>query len=624
MCGFYGSISAEFNYSESFLKDISNSINHRGPDAHNFIKDFVGKNHIYLDHCRLSIIDLSKNGTQPFVSEDKNFILVFNGEIYNFYEIREKLEKKNIKFKTKTDTEVLLQAWIMWGKDCLNQFSGMFAFSILDKRKQKIFLVRDNFGMKPLYYYKDKNNLFFASEIICILKILKRKVTVNTNKSYDYLIYGNHDDNHETFFSEIFQLRPGELLSMDLATNFIEKQKWWNPKTNLIDNISFETAKNNIKKTFLESVKKHLISDVEIGVALSGGVDSSAIACAIKNLYPEKKINLLSFIPEHEKDNEIYWIEKVEKYLGEKSLKISQSNINLIQTIDELIELQGEPFSDTTILAEYLIFKEAKKKGIKVLLMGHGGDEVFVGYDGFPGAIIKTYFKNNQFISLLKFCFHWKNRTKQSYFSLIKKISKEIFDYKIRDYLLNLIGFKKKPDWISSNYLKNNSVSLGSKFEKINFVNNRNLANKQLENIFFNSLPAMLRYADRSSMKNSIECRLPFLNEDLINQCLSFPENFLVSKEGNTKYIFKESMKNIVPKDIINRKDKIGYLNNNDKLINTMIENTDIDPEIGLFNKFKLKEFLYKKNHNKYVVLQKWRIINFLRWRNIFKQYLSY
>ena len=365
MCGFYGFVSKKFEYSKDELKDISNLIYHRGPDAHNSTKDYIGKNYVYLDHNRLSIIDLSENGTQPFESEDKNFVLVFNGEIYNFHEIREKLKKKNIKFKTKTDTEVLLSAWIMWGEDCLKELRGMFSFSILDRNEQRIILVRDNFGMKPLYYYKDKNNFFFASEIICILKLLKKKTGININKAYDYLIYGNHDDSKETFFMNIFQLRPGELLSMDLNTNFIEKKKWWNPKTDLIPNISFDAAKIKIRDVFLESINKHLISDVKIGIALSGGIDSSAIACAIKHLYPEKKINLLSFISENQKDNEIYWIEKIEKYLGEKSIKISQSNANLSQAIDELIELQGEPFSDTTILAEYLIFKEAKKKVLK-------------------------------------------------------------------------------------------------------------------------------------------------------------------------------------------------------------------------------------------------------------------
>ena len=198
MCGFYGLVSRSFHYSFDELNNISQSIYHRGPDANGSIKEIIDKKHVYFNHNRLSIIDLTENGTQPFKSEDENYILIFNGEIYNFKEIREELIDKNIIFKTKTDTEVLLKAWIEWGEKSVVKLKGMFSFSILDK-KNKIFLVRDNFGMKPLYYYKDEENFFFASEIICILKLLKKKIEINFDRSYQYLIYGNHDDTNETF-----------------------------------------------------------------------------------------------------------------------------------------------------------------------------------------------------------------------------------------------------------------------------------------------------------------------------------------------------------------------------------------------------------------------------------------
>jgi len=621
VCGFFGIISENIDYSNKELDNISKSINHRGPDAHNSIKKKVGENYVYLDHNRLSIIDLSDQGTQPFISEDKNFILVFNGEIYNFQEIRKTLEKKKIKFKTKTDTEVLLNAWIEWREDCLNKFKGMFAFSIVDVKQQKIFLVRDNFGMKPIYFYQNKGKFFFASEIICILKLLREKINLNFDKIYDYLVYGNHDNTHETFFMNIFQLRPGEILSIDLNSNLIIKKKWWKPKTDLVENISFEKAKEKIKKDFLESVKKHLISDVKVGIALSGGIDSSAIACATKILDPKKEIILISFLPENKKDNESYWVKKIENHINTKSIKISQSEINLPSTVDEVIELQGEPFGDTTIIAEYLIFKEAKKNNIKVLLMGHGGDEVYVGYDGFPGAIIKSHLKNLKIINLLKFCFNWKKRNKATLFSLVKKISNEFFSGRIKSYLLNFTGIKEKPNWINRDFYKKRNISIGIKKKFNNYKSNRNLANKQLDNIYYQNLPAMLRYADRSSMKNSIECRLPFLNDNLFSYSLKLPENYLVSNKGVTKYIFKESMREIVPNKVLDREDKIGYFNNDDELINRMIKLTKLDNELEMFNLENLKKFLLNKNNNN---LQKWRIINFMRWKNIFREYLHF
>ena len=621
MCGFYGVVAKDFDYTKNELKDISTSINHRGPDSHNSIKEHLGKNYIYFDHNRLSIIDLSDNGTQPFYSEDKNFILVFNGEIYNFKEIRKILEKKNIRFTTNTDTEVLLNAWIEWGEDCLSKLRGMFSFSILDKSKQKIFLIKDNFGMKPLYFFKDENKFFFASEIICILKLLKKKISINYKKTYDYLIYGDHDNSSDTFFTGIFQLRPGEILTMDLKKNSIKRLKWWHPQTNLVKNISFEDAKLKVRENFLESVQKHMISDVEIGIALSGGVDSSAIACAVKYLNPKKKINLFSFITETKEEDETHWIEVVEKHLNEKSIKISQSKIELSSMIDEIIEFQGEPFGDTTIIAEYLIFMKAKQENIKVLLMGHGGDEIFAGYDGFPGIIIKTYVSNLQFLKLLKFCYYWIKRNKSSLFILIKKVGNEFFTGKFKTFLLYFAGVKQKPNWINKDFFKKKNIIFGVNKKKHHVKNNRNLANKQLDNIFYNNLPAMLRYADRSSMKNSIECRLPFLNSDLFIHSLTLPENFLVTNKGITKYIFKESMKDIVPKEILNRKDKIGYFNNDNDFIQRVLKNTELNSDLDLFDLPNLNKFL--NNNNSHNNLQKWRIINFIRWKNIFSKFIA-
>lgn len=219
MCGFYGIVSKKFNFSKKNLKEITSSIKHRGPDMHGSINEVIDNKYIYFDHNRLSILDLSNNGTQPYVSEDKNFIMVFNGEIYNFKEIKKVLENKNITFNSNTDTEVLFKSWIYWGDKCLEKLIGMFSFAILDRRTKKISLIRDNFGMKPLYFYKDSDNFYFSSEIICILKIHNKKFEVNLDRTFDYLIKGNCDDTDETFFKNIYQLRPGEILSLDINKN---------------------------------------------------------------------------------------------------------------------------------------------------------------------------------------------------------------------------------------------------------------------------------------------------------------------------------------------------------------------------------------------------------------------
>ena len=262
------------------------------------------------------------------------------------------------------------------------------------------------------------------------------------------------------------------------------------------------------------------------------------------------------------------------------------------------------------MLSEYVLFKKAKEQNIKVLIMGHGGDEVFGGYDGFPLTILNTYLSNFQLLKFFKFSYHWIKNKSYSLPILVSKI-KNVF-FKQRDV----------PKWINRKFsfdIKN----LKKKNEKKHlFKKTKKLANTQLKHILYRNLPPMLRFADRSSMKNSIECRLPILNDDLLSIFLNLNQKFIVSDKAVSKYIFREALSDILPKKILNRKNKIGYNLPNAKIITKLLKTTKLENNLDLFDNYELKKFLLDNSTNNSILLQKWRIINFIKWKKIFKEYL--
>jgi|688.fasta_scaffold34117_2 asparagine synthase (glutamine-hydrolysing) len=622
MCGIIGSYSSE---SENQLKiNLENGlsvINHRGKDDRgiNSFKIKEGFN-LFLGHSRLSIIDLSIAGHQPMLSSDESYALVYNGEIYNYKEIRDKLEKENIIFNTNTDTEVLLKMIINWGLDSLIQIKGMFAFAFFDKRLNKLYLVRDAFGIKPLYYKFDNQSLYFCSEIQGISKLTNESFDADIDVSTQYLLYGLYDNTEKTFFKDVFQVMPACFLTIDFSSNNlnITKTQWWNPS--IIENkkISFEEALFKTKSIFEENIKLHLISDVPIGVALSGGIDSSSVVCMINKINPEFVINTFSYIAKDSEFDESYWIDIVNNNTNSKSNKILVEDDELLNDIYDLIQSQGEPFGGISIYAQYRVFKLAAENGVKVTLDGQGADELLAGYLGYPEYRIWSMLDEFSFIKVFNFIYNWAkfpNRSKSYAY-------RAIISYFIPNFIKYLFKKYKKDNIFNIKY----SSVIKSRFQSSSKeYRGRRVVNELRSALLGNGLMALLRHADRNSMRWTIESRVPFLTINFAEFLLTLPEEYLISIDGITKNIFREAMKNIVPEQILSRKDKIGFKASDnicEKLVNSQFVDKllFIAKPIPLFDYKNLETYFSNLKNRKIVFDHKsWRIINYILWCNKFE-----
>jgi asparagine synthase (glutamine-hydrolysing) len=625
MCGILGGF---FNKDADLVKfrESLYVLSHRGPDSDGIFKNNIGQDFLlFLGHRRLSIFDLSENGNQPFYSQNGRYAIIYNGEIYNFLELRSILVSKGISFKTNSDTEVLIEGWNFWGIEVLKKIKGMFSFAIFDKIENKLSLFRDAFGIKPLYFFHNENasEFIFSSEIPPILSLIKHDISQNYQVVYDYLIHGISDFGDKTFYDGIFRILPGCGLNIYLDANKnkikLSHFKWWTPEIKENSKIEYQEAKNIVREKFLENIEYHLRSDVPVGFILSGGIDSSSVLYAAKHLYPDLKPTSFSYIDSSSKLSEEKWIDYVSKDLKSNSLKVHFHNDDFINNFNEVIASQGEPFGGTSIFAQYLVFEAVKKNNIVVTLDGQGADEILAGYTGYPKSVFRSFIEKRDYISGLRFLYHWKNWPGRSNKDVVEIISSVILNEKVKKIFFNFFKTNLTPDWINSNFFKENGVSfdlIDPKLEKEN--SKRRLSEKLKSEINGQGLQCLLRYSDRNSMTHSIENRVPFLTIDLVEFLLSLPENFLVSNHGQTKRIFRDALKDIVSPKILDRKDKIGFETSEDLILKMLKPQFQvlIEQNSGsdIFESFNLKNFLNKNfisNSNNSLM---WRILNYMEW----------
>jgi asparagine synthase (glutamine-hydrolysing) len=626
MCGFIGYFSPVNNVSSESIRSSLDSIAHRGPDDEGIISFKLGLNELCLTHRRLSIIDLTSNGHQPFFDNSGRYTIIFNGEIYNYQELREELELFGIIFRTKTDTEVLLEAWKFWGDNCWPKFSGMFSVAIFDIEKQNLILVRDAFGIKPLYYYTNSTSLYFASEIPAILKIVPTIPYLNLQRAYEYLIFDNYDNDESTFFESIHQLKPGHFIKFDLKdfTNEIKQFRWWLPDILQKSKLNFNDATEKLRDLFLQSVRLHLRSDVPIGAALSGGVDSSAIVCAIRHLEPQMPIHTFTYIANDSKINEEKWANIVNNKVNANVNKVFVNSNELVDDLNDLIKIQGEPFSGTSIYAQYRIFKKAKEQGIIVTLDGQGADELLGGYYGYPDKKIQSLLFSNQWAKSIDFSKYWAKRSNRSPLDPWKHLLATKIPNRFFYSVAKVFGRFETPVWLNTKYLSENAVFLRYP-ERIKIVDSydRKLVEQLANELVALRVPRLLRYSDRNSMRFSIESRVPFLTTELANFTYSLPESYLVSDEAESKHIFRHAMRNIVPDEILDRKDKIGFETPEIELIKSLhkpfkkiLNSTKEIPFLNkeLLIKFYDDDFFNSPSNNNI----HWRLFNLLIWINLF------
>ena len=585
MCGISGFIRFYKDLSKDDLlkygNKMSNTLFNRGPDSSGIWVD--ESSGLSLSHRRLSIIDLSFSGNQPMISSDNMYVLVFNGEIYNYLEIKKELIRRNVTFRTNSDTEVILESIAFWGiKNTLKNLNGMFSFTLFDKRKKKLFLVRDRIGIKPLYWYFDKDSFAFSSELkaLKVLPWLKFDIDQESLSSYVRL---NYIPAPFSIFKKVFKVEPGNILEVSLNKKII-KRKFWSLTDNIKNNkkIYNEDQSQVLKETLNNAVRKQMRSDVPLGVFLSGGIDSSLIA-SIAQANSKKKINTFTIGFNESSFNEAIFAKNIANVIGTDHNQEYFSYSILNNLVDKLGIIYDEPFADSSQLPT-LLLSEITKKKVTVALSGDGADELFGGYyryflaEKYKKLIFNqpTLFKN---IILLII-----NSLPSNFWNLIGlMVSNKYGGKQFGDKLYKLSKLLKSSDEslfqkrIVSN-IDHPSDFVFSKTEKKSI-----LWSKEIEKDFPNIIERMqlidiltylpddiLTKVDRASMYNSLEVRVPFLDNDVLEQAWKLPTEVKVQKDQG-KIILKKLLKEYIPEPYFARP-KMGFGIPLDKILRTSLK----------------------------------------------------
>ncbi len=562
MCGILGAFHAAPKAGiEQRIEAAMHALRHRGPDARGVEAYPVGSGAVHFGHARLSIIDLSEGGRQPMQRDDGRYAIVFNGEIYNYKELREELRALGCPFTSDSDTEVLLAAWATWGHACLARLVGMFAFALLDRQKATLTCVRDAFGIKPFFYAQEDGGFVFASEAPALLALKSTEARPNWQRAYDYLVHGTYDTQEETFHEGVLHLAPGHLLVVNLATGAMgAPTAWWTPCITERADLRFEDAVEQVRALFLQSIRLHLRSDVPLGAALSGGVDSSAVVCAMRHVEPDLPIHTFSYIAAGSAVNEEKWVDLVNRHVDARAHKVVVTAQEMTRDLDDMIRAQGEPFGSMSIYAQYRVYQLAKEHGITVTLDGQGADEMLGGYVGFPGERVRSLLDTGHPGEAWTFLRQWSQWPGRSMGMGVRAALAEWSTGPLHEAMRMAAGMNKTPDWIDAQVVRDMKLrERVGRFHSGADSSGRRMAAQMANMLTRHGLPALLRHGDRNSMRFSIESRVPFLTLEQVELMLSLPERYLVSDAGETKHVFRRAMQGIVPQEILSRKDKIGF-----------------------------------------------------------------
>ena len=542
MCGISGKINKNnSSVSEKEIRSMNDLIIHRGPDSEGY---FYGENFAF-GHRRLSIIDLSPDGAQPMDYLGK-YKIIYNGEVYNYIELKEDLKKLGYKFNSSSDTEVILAAYAEWGSDCVKRFNGMWGFAIFDSVKNIIFCSRDRFGVKPFYYADLEDKFLFGSEIKQLLPYFNKRI-VNIPVLMDFMVLGYSEHTADTFFTGIKKLPQSHNLIYDLNNHSFIIEKYYELKFN--DKLSELNESESIDcymKVFSDSVKLRLRSDVKVGTCLSGGMDSSAISAlgAIGVRDAGNKFTAITASSSDPKNDETEYARKVADFckLDWNTVKPDYNDfINLCETI---ADVQEEPFGGPSIFMQYFVFKKAHDLNCKVMLDGQGGDETLLGYVRYYTAYILSQ-------PVVKMINEFWRSSQNSNMSRTRLFMFMIYFLMAR---VRTVRQKKRSSYIKPEYLKQADYSILFKTAR-SFRDIRKLQTLEIMSL---QLPALLRFEDKNSMHHSVESRLPFIDYRVVETALSLPDKYKIF-EGWTKYILRKGVESHLPADIVWRKNKIGF-----------------------------------------------------------------
>ena len=629
MCGIAG---YNWNDKEAITKMLK-IMNYRGPDDNGTYSD----DGLTLGHLRLSIIDLSRRGRQPMSNREGNLVITFNGEIYNYQEIRKDLEKKGHKFNSDTDTEVILAAYRVYGTKCLDLFNGQFAFVIYDIDKKILFGARDRIGIKPLYYYNKEEKFIFGSEIKSLMvHNIPRKIN---NDSLNWFVSLRYSGGENTIFNDVKRLLAGHYFTYNLKTKELNISKYWDI-TYSVTNKSESTAKRELKELLKDSVNKRLISDVPVGAYLSGGLDSSSIVAMMKQLTDNVKTFSVGFGYGGNVD-ELKYAKQVSNHLNTDHTEIIVKS-ELVKNLPRLVWHGDEPLADPASLP-YFLLSERAKKDATVILSGEGADELFAGYEQNKFLLQRNKLKlipkpirtiGSKSVDLVP------EKGLNYFFAFASNIGKEgrkrfqnyviNIDDKSKAYseIMGIFNNEERKELLSDDILS--KVELYDHSKRINktyYSNKNHYLNQILNYEMKEPLPEnLLVKTDKSTMPFAIELRIPFLDHRMVEFASKLSPNLKLRNISNEKYILKEAMRPYLPKTIIQRKKHRFYVP-----IDLWLQREDIK---GIFDSLLNKQIVERQGYFDYSAIEKikknydtsplfyarqlWTLLNFQIWHKIF------
>ena len=633
MCGIAGRLWAPLQEpSLRTLQQALDQLQHRGPDDQGLERFVLEAGSLELGHRRLAILDLTPAGHQPMQSVDGRYWIVFNGEIYNFLELRQSLVALGHVFHTQSDTEVLLAAWAAWGVDCLPRLRGMFAFAVFDRQQQSLTCVRDAFGIKPLYVAADERGFCFASELPALLALLPQAPSPDQQWMLDYLLGGSYDSGERTAFMGVMALLPGHWLQFDCShpwsmASVDVPRRWWWPALSERSDLSFAAAADDLRERLLANVRLHLRSDVSLAAALSGGLDSSAVVCAMRQLEPDLELHTFTFTAPGSAVDESPWSQRVNQAIGAQGHPLEVRPDELLRDLPALIAVQGEPFGSTSIYAQYRVFQAAREAGITVMLEGQGADELLAGYGGFPVARLSSLVHQGNAAGLLRFLHGWSQGAGHGRRRAALTLAAALLPSGLRDRALMSLQRWQQPNWLNRDWLRSSGLSPGvvvpSGLPPIDGPDpvpaRRQLVGALRHTLLGGNLQRLLRHGDRNSMHWSIESRVPFLTHDLAEFLLSLPEDYLVSPDGESKHLLRAALRGLVPDAVLDRRDKIGFATPEPLWLKALgplaLQWSDVCSEVPFLNQAGVRRtFEHELLGDGKPTASTWRLLNLCGW----------
>ena len=580
MCGIAGIIQLDDRPIDlGLLKAMTDALVHRGPDGEGYVlfgchhdqpiavRGTLGAEHewkgdrqaayyVGLGHRRLAIVDLTPLGHQPMGSEDGRFWITYNGEVYNAPELRQELAASGIRFRSTSDTEVVLESYRRWGRSCLDRFNGMFAFALWDNKDRVLFCARDRFGIKPLYYRHDRGRFLFASEIkalLCDPSLVRRP---NERAVWEYLSAVRQDQRADTFFEGVHQVQPGEWLTVDGGTEggtgVVTRHRWWQLPQGAIST-TLREASTRLRELIEDSVRLQLRADVPVGSCLSGGLDSSTIVCVMSRLLEGKNVpQTFSSCFEDGRYDERPFIRSVVEHAGVQSHQVFPDGAELWGQLSDIFWHQEEPLAGTSLLAQWEVMRAVGRAGVKVVLDGQGADETLCGYPGFVGSRLAELVLARRWQEGLREWKAWRRIHGGLQPTAVAGLVRGLFPEQATTWLRDRV--MGNTAWINKQFGRAHRFHGGA-----GSCSEPGVLNAHMARTITQDLPALLHCEDRNSMAFSVEARVPFLDHRLVEWLVTVPSE-LKLRDGMTKVLLREAMVGVVPEDVRLRTDKMGFV----------------------------------------------------------------